>query len=524
MTYRAPVEDILFTLRHVAGLDRLIADGLAPDLEGDLADAVLEEAGRFATDKVAPLNRVGDKVGSVLRDGKVTTPPGWKETYAEWAAAGWNGLAAPVEHGGQGLPNLVQSACIDMWTAASSAFALGPAADGRRHRGARQPRFGRAEARLPAQARQRRVDGHDEPHRAAGGVRPQRPALARGTGGDGSYRIFGQKIYITYGDHDLTDNIVHLVLARLPDAPPGTRGISLFIVPKFLVNADGTLGAQNDVRCSGLEHKLGIHASPTCTMVYGDEGGAVGWLVGEENRGLACMFTMMNNARLGIGLQGVGVAERAYQQALAFAQERRQGRAPGASGDGMSPIVDHPDVKRMLLTMRAQTRAARAICYLTAEALDRADRETTPEARKAAAERAALLTPVAKAYSTRDRHRGRLAGRAGPWRHGLRRGNRRGAAHARRPDRGDLRGHERHPGHRPRHAQTAAFGRRDGEGGHRPHARDRGQAHPPERARIRPFRGPAERWPSTAWSAPPSGCWPPWLNARARRLLARRPI
>ena len=250
MSYRAPVEDILFTLRHVAGLDRLIADGLAPDLEGDLADAVLEEAGRFATEKVAPLNRVGDKVGSVLKDGKVTTPPGWKETYAEWAAAGWNGLAAPVEHGGQGLPNLVQSACIDMWTAASSAFALGPLLTA----GAIEALASHGSDELKRVYLPKLVSGEwmgtmnlTEPQ-AGSDLNALRSRAERAP--DGSYRIFGQKIYITYGDHDLTDNIVHLVLARLPDAPPGTRGISLFIVPKFLVNADGTLGGQNDVRAA----------------------------------------------------------------------------------------------------------------------------------------------------------------------------------------------------------------------------------------------------------------------------------
>ena len=216
---------------------------------------------------------------------------------------------------------------------------------------------------------------------------------------DGSYRITGQKIFITYGEHDLTDNIIHFLLARLPDAPPGTRGVSLFLVPKFLLNADGSLGARNDVRAHSIEHKLGIHASPTCTMVYGDNGGAIGFLIGEENRGMACMFTMMNQARLCVGLQGVAIAERATQQALAYAQERRQGRATHEQG-GMSPIIAHPDVKRMLLTMRALTRAARAICYATAVALDRAERSTDEAARKAAHERASLLTPIAKAFSS----------------------------------------------------------------------------------------------------------------------------
>jgi acyl-CoA dehydrogenase len=212
---------------------------------------------------------------------------------------------------------------------------------------------------------------------------------------DGTYRITGSKIFITYGEHDLVDNIVHLVLARLPDAPPGTRGISLFLVPKLL--PDGT---RNDVRCHSIEHKLGIHASPTCTMVYGDAGGATGFLIGEENRGLACMFTMMNNARLAVALQGVAIAERAYQGALSYAKERRQGRAPGAASDGMSPIIEHPDVKRMLMTMKALTGAARCICYLTAEAIDRAHRSRDEAARGIAQERASLLTPVAKAFST----------------------------------------------------------------------------------------------------------------------------
>ena len=217
---------------------------------------------------------------------------------------------------------------------------------------------------------------------------------------DGSYRIKGTKIFITYGDHDMTDNIVHFVLARLPDAPAGTKGISLFLIPKFLVNADGSLGARNDIYPSGVEHKLGMHASPTCTMTMGDNGGAIGYLIGEENRGMLCMFTMMNQARLGVGLEGVGIADRAYQQALAFAQERRQGRAVGKNGDGMDPIIVHPDVKRMLMQMRALTAAARTICYATAVALDVSVRAKDAKVRGDAAARGALLTPIAKAFST----------------------------------------------------------------------------------------------------------------------------
>ncbi|GGH17066.1 acyl-CoA dehydrogenase [Alsobacter metallidurans] len=400
MTYRAPVADMLFTLRHVAGLDRLAADGLAPELEGDMAPAILEEAGRFAGDVIAPLNRIGDKVGSQLRDGVVTTPPGWREAYKAWTDAGWNGLTADPDFGGQGLPQLVQAACVETWNSASFAFALGPLLTA----GAIEAVKAHGSEHLQQTYLAKLVSGEwmgtmnlTEPQ-AGSDLNALRAKAERAP--DGTYRIFGQKIYITYGEHDLTDNIVHLVLARLPDAPAGTRGISLFLVPKFLVNPDGSLGDRNDVRCHSIEHKLGIHASPTCTMVYGDEGGAVGWLIGEENRGLACMFTMMNNARLNVGLQGVAIAERAFQQALHYAQERRQGRAPGYTGEGMSPIAEHPDVRRMLLRMRAQTQAARALCYRVAEALDRAHRETDPAARKAANERAALLTPIAKAYST----------------------------------------------------------------------------------------------------------------------------
>jgi acyl-CoA dehydrogenase len=395
MTYRAPVAEIAFTMRHVAGLDRAIAEGLEPDLTADLAETILQEAGRFATDRIAPLNRIGDRHGTPFRDGAVTMPPGWRETYRAWTEAGWNALPGPVDHGGQGLPVLLNSGCIEMWNSASLAFGLGPLLT----MGGIEALAAHGSEELKERYLDRIVSGEwtatmnlTEPQ-AGSDLGALRTRAERA--GDGSYRITGAKIYITYGEHDLTDNIVHLVLARLPDAPPGTRGISLFLVPKVL--PDGT---RNDVRCQGIEHKLGIHASPTCTMVFGDHGGATGWLVGEENRGLACMFTMMNNARLAVGIQGVAIAERAYQQALAYANERRQGRAPGAAHEGMSPIVEHPDVRRNLLTMKALTQAARAICYLTAEALDRAHRSADPAARRAAHERASLLTPVAKAFSS----------------------------------------------------------------------------------------------------------------------------
>ena len=401
MSYRAPVSDMLSTMRHVAGLDRLIADGLTPELEGGVAEAVLDEAAKFAADVIAPLNRVGDLNGSKLKDGAVATPPGWKEAYKAWAEAGWNALPAPEAYGGQGLPALLQSACIEMWNSAAFAFALGPLLTV----GAIEALHAHGSDHLKETYLAKLVSGEwmgtmnlTEPQ-AGSDLNALRSKAERV--GDGTYRITGQKIFITYGEHDLTENIIHLVLARLPDAPPGTRGISLFLVPKFLVNADGSLGQHNDLRCSGIEHKLGIHASPTCSMAFGDNDGAIGWLIGEENRGLACMFTMMNNARLNVALQGVAIAERAYQQALAFAHERKQGAALDApKGAPMSPIVVHPDVRRMLMDMRAKTQGARAISYQVAEALDRSHRETDEGKRKAASERAAILTPIAKAYAT----------------------------------------------------------------------------------------------------------------------------
>jgi 3-(methylsulfanyl)propanoyl-CoA dehydrogenase len=387
MTYRAPVADIAFALKHAAGLKAALAEGLYGDLDEETVDSVLVEAGRFASEVIAPLNRIGDQHGTPFKDGKVTTPPGWKEAYTAWAAAGWNGLAAPADFGGQELPHALNAACIEMWNSASMAFGIGPlltmaAADTLARAGTDE---------LKATYLGKLVSGEwfgtmqlTEPQ-AGSDVGALRTRATRA--GDGSYRITGSKIFITYGEHDLTDNIIHFVLARLPDAPPGTRGISLFLVPKFM--PDGT---RNDVRAHSIEHKLGIHASPTCTMVFGDQGGAIAYLIGEEHKGMATMFTMMNRARLGVGLQGVAIAERATQQALAYARERKQ----GAGGT----IIHYPDVKRMLLTMRTLTGAARAICYATGVAIDRSHRDKSEAARNTAHERASLLTPVAKAFST----------------------------------------------------------------------------------------------------------------------------
>ena len=399
--YRAPLSDIAFTLKHVAGLGDVLKSGAFPHLAEDVVDAVLAEAGRFASERLAPLNAAGDRDGARLADGEVATPAGWREAYEAWCAGGWNGIAAPEEAGGQGLPLMLSAAVQEMWNGAAMSFALCPLLT----MGAVEALGRHGTDRLKALYLPRLVSGEwtatmnlTEPQAGSdvGALRTRAEPQ-----GNGSYRLFGQKIFITYGEHDLTENIVHLVLARLPDAPAGSKGISLFLVPKFLLGDDGSIGDRNDVFCSGIEHKLGIHASPTCTMIYGDgrfgaAPGAVGWLVGEENRGLAAMFTMMNNARLMVGIQGVGQAERATQQAVAFALERRQGRAPGASGDGMSVIAEHPDIRRTLMEMRALTAAARGICYACACAADMAAQQGEAD-RQARAE---LLTPVAKAFSS----------------------------------------------------------------------------------------------------------------------------
>jgi len=398
--YRAPVDSIAFTLRHAAGFDAARAEGLYGDLGDDDVDAVLAEAGRFAAEAMAPLNAPGDRHGTPFRDGKIVMPPGWKEAYRAFVAGGWNGLAAPPAHGGQGLPQAVNIACIEMWNAACASFGVGPLLT----MAGIDALVAHGSDALKRLYLPKLVSGEwmgtmqlTEPQ-AGSDVGALRTRAERAP--DGSYRLFGHKIFITYGEHDLTDNIVHFVLARLPDAPPGTRGISLFLVPKFLVNADGSLGARNDVRAQSVEHKMGLHASPTCVMVHGDNGGAVGFLVGEENRGIACMFTMMNRARLAIGAQGVGLAEAATQRALAYARERRQGRAAGMDAAQSVAIVAHADVRRMLLTMRALTDAARAICYATAVALDCSERAGDAAARAAALDRTALLTPLAKAFAT----------------------------------------------------------------------------------------------------------------------------
>lgn len=400
MTYRAPISDMLLSLNHGAGLKAALEAGHYGDFDADIVTAVLEEAGKFATDVLAPLNRVGDEHGIKLDDGKVTTAPGWPDAYKRWIDGGWNAVSGPEDFGGQGLPIAINAACTEIWSASNLAFGLCPLLTA----SAMEALDAHGSDELKKIYLEKLVTGEWTgtmqltESQAGSDVGALRTRAERQS--DGTYRIKGTKIFITYGEHDMTDNIVHFVLARLPDAPAGTKGISLFLVPKFLVSEDGTLGARNDIFASGVEHKLGMHASPTCTMTMGDHGGAIGFLVSEENQGMRCMFTMMNQARLGVGLEGVGVADRAYQQALAYAQERKQGRAVGNKGDGSDAIFVHPDVKRMLMRMRAQTAAARTICYATAVAIDVSTRASDPKVRADAAARAALLTPMAKAYST----------------------------------------------------------------------------------------------------------------------------
>ncbi len=399
--YRAPLDDIRFTLDHVVPLGSLTALPTFAHADTATLGALLDEAGRFAEEVIAPTNRDGDREGARLVDGAVVTPQSFRTAYERYVASGWGAMQHPEEHGGGGFPLLAATAVKELITSANMAFSLNPllttgAVHLLTHHGSpeQQARY------LP-----RMVTGE-----WAGTMNLTEPQAGSDVGavttraepaGDGTYRITGQKIYITYGDHDLSEQIVHLVLARLPDAPAGTKGISLFIVPKFLVNDDGSLGERNDVDVVSLEHKLGIHASPTCVMAFGERGeGAVGELVGAPNDGMRQMFTMMNDARLGVGLQGLAVAERAAQHAEAYARDRLQGRAPGAAPGVQSPIRDHPDVRRMLLETRATIDAMRALCFENARALDLALYAPDEDARRAGQRLADLLTPLSKSWCT----------------------------------------------------------------------------------------------------------------------------
>ena len=395
--YAAPVRDMSFVIEELIGLESIATLPGLDWVSGDLVRQVLTEAGRFGAEVLAPLNRVGDLQGCELRNGVVTTPDGFADAYRRFAAGGWNGTAAAPEHGGQGMPWLVTTAIGEIWESANLAFSLCPMLT-------QSAIWALSIHGTPEQQDTwlpKLVSGEwagtmnlTEPHAGSdvGALRTR--ALPE----DGHYRIRGQKIFITWGEHDMADNIVHMVLARIDGAPEGTRGVSLFIVPKFLVNADGSLGPRNDLRCAALEHKLGIHASPTAVMSYGDDEGAIGYLVGEENRGIEYMFTMMNNARHGVGREGLAMAERAFQQARDYAGTRIQGRSIADPAAGEVAIVRHPDVQRMLMTMKAEIEAMRALTYSVAADLDVARRHEDPEIRARRQARVDLLVPVVKAW------------------------------------------------------------------------------------------------------------------------------
>ncbi|KAB2966109.1 acyl-CoA dehydrogenase C-terminal domain-containing protein [Zoogloea sp.] len=401
-TYVAPVKDMLFAMNELAGLQEITTLPGNEEVSLDLVEAILDEAGKFASEVVDPLNPVGDKQGNRWKDGVVTTADGFKEAYASFCETGWNGMPASTEFGGQGLPVTVSTAVLEMWKSASISFSLCQMLT----LGAVEAIAHHASDELKATYLPNMVSGKwtgtmnlTEPQAGSDLAAIRSKAEPRG---DGTYAISGTKIFITWGEHDMAENIIHLVLARLPDAPPGVKGISLFIAPKFLVNADGSLGERNDLICASIEHKMGIHGSATAVMSFGDKGGAIGYLVGEPNRGLEYMFTMMNHARLNVGLEGVGVSERSYQHALAYARERIQGRIIGDKSGEKKPILHHPDVRRMLMDMKSRTEAGRAIAYYVAGCMDRAKSHPDAEVRAANQRRLELLTPVVKGWCTEN--------------------------------------------------------------------------------------------------------------------------
>ncbi|KAF0218901.1 MAG: putative acyl-CoA [Rhodospirillaceae bacterium] len=398
MTYAAPLADIKFVLEHVAGLGKVTALPVFAEASPDLVESILEEAAKIAADTLAPLNRIGDTDGARMVDGKVQVSPGWPEAWNVLVEGGWNGLPFSPEHGGMGLPNVLNTAVQEMWQAANMAFALCPMLT----QGAVNAVESYGTDEQKALYLPKMVTGEwtgtmnlTEPGAGSDLAAIRTKAVPEGD----HYRLFGSKIFITYGDHEMVENIIHLVLARLPDAPAGVKGISLFIVPKFLVNADGSLGARNDAVCASLEHKLGIHGSPTAVMAFGEKDGAIGTLVGEANRGLEYMFTMMNHARQAVGLQGLAIAERAYQQALHYARERVQGKPTGWTG-GATGIVNHPDVRRMLMTMKCQIEAMRGLIYAAAAYVDIAHNHDDAAERARAQLLADLYTPLVKGWST----------------------------------------------------------------------------------------------------------------------------
>jgi alkylation response protein AidB-like acyl-CoA dehydrogenase len=400
MEYVAPVKDMRFTLEHVAGLADLAQLPGLETAEAETVSAVLEEAAKFAAGVLSPLNRGGDKEGAKAENGVVRTAPGFADAYKKFVAGGWNGMPFPEELGGGAMPWAVTMAAQEMVQSANLSFSLCPLLT----QGAIDAIMAHGTDEQKAMYLPKMVSGE-----WTGSMNLTEPQAGSDVGalkskavpvGDGTYRISGSKIFITYGEHDMADNIIHLVLARLPDAPAGTKGISLFIVPKVLVNKDGSLGKRNDLRVVSLEHKLGIHASPTCVMSYGDNGECVGYLLGAENQGMRCMFTMMNNARLSVGCQGLAIAERAYQQALDYAEQRKQGRHPGMNAEQHVAIIEHADVRRTLMLMRSLTEACRSLIYLNAAAIDRAHHLPDEAGRKDAKALVELLTPLSKSWAT----------------------------------------------------------------------------------------------------------------------------
>jgi 3-(methylthio)propanoyl-CoA dehydrogenase len=397
--YRAPVRDMQFVIAELAALENLATLPGYEEFTPDLAEAVLEEAAKFAEEVLAPLNKPGDEQGASLTSDGVVVAEGFGTAYRQFVANGWNGLSGDPEYGGQGLPWLIAAATVEMWNSANMSFALCPLLTA----GAMEAIHAHASDEIKRRFLPKLVSGEwagtmnlTEPQAGSDLSAIRAKAVPEGD----HYRISGQKIFITWGDHDMAENVVHLVLARLPDAPEGTRGISLFLVPKFLVGPDGSLVDRNDVACASIEHKLGIHASPTCVMNFGEREGAIGYLVGQEHQGLARMFTMMNEARQKVGLQGLGIAERAYQAARDYAKERVQGRPMGQRNGNRVTIIYHPDVRRMLLTMKSQIEAMRAFGYVLAADIDVAHRHPDTAERYRRQKRVDLLTPVLKGWCT----------------------------------------------------------------------------------------------------------------------------
>ena len=400
MSYKAPVKDMLFNIAHLAKIDQIAQLPGMEDAGLETAQAVLEEAAKFAEGVLAPLNWEGDKNPTTWKDGVVTATPGFKEAFKQFTEAGWQGLQHPVDFGGQGLPKTIGSVVGEMVNSANLSFALCPLLTD----GAIEALLTAGSDELNAVYLEKLVSGEwsgtmnlTEPQAGSDLAAVRTKAEPQP---DGTYKIAGTKIYITWGEHDMADNIIHLVLARVVGAPEGVKGISLFVVPKFMVGKDGAIGARNDVQCVSIEHKMGIKASPTCVLQFGDHGGAVGYLVGQENRGLEYMFIMMNAARYGVGVQGIAIADRAYQKAAEFAKERVQSRPVDGSLPAAGPIIHHPDVKRMLMTMRAYTEGCRALASVAAAAYDAAHHHPDAETRKQNQTFYEFMVPLIKGYST----------------------------------------------------------------------------------------------------------------------------